>query len=122
MIKHMTKSEREIMELLWKSKKPLSCAEIVEISDDKSWKNSYVHSLIKPLLKKGIATTESFELVSRSYARKFAPKISYYEYILLSEFSDEDLRNTEKMVEFFNTFLQVTDNEELTEEIKDRMK
>ena len=78
----LTKSEKQIMDLLWSVDKPLSCAEIVELSGDKTWKDSYVHSLIKSLLEKDVVKIDSFELISRSYARKFAPKVTKEEYYL----------------------------------------
>lgn len=119
MIKYMTNSEAQVMELLWKADRPLSCSEIVELSDDKTWKDSYVHSLIKSLMKKGIAKIETFELISRSYARKFAPKISYDAYVLLSGFTDEDLRDTDKMTGFFKTLWGYAGSEELKKNIRE---
>ena len=78
----LTKSEKQVMKLLWSIDRPLSCTEITELSGDKTWKDSYVHSLINSLMKKGLVKIESFELISRSYARKFAPKLSKPEYIV----------------------------------------
>ena len=118
MMETMTKSERQVMELLWSSDRPLSCSEIVELSEDKTWKDSYVHSLIKSLTKKGIVEIASFELVSRSYARKFAPKISYYEYVLLSGFSEKELRSPKAMTDFIQSILKYADNEKLNESVK----
>ena len=88
----MTKSEKQVMDLLWSVDKPLSCSEIVELSGDKTWKDSYVHSIIKSLMKKGIVKIESFELISRSYARKFTPKVTKEEYYL-NEYFDESPEN-----------------------------
>lgn len=118
MMETMTKSEKQVMELLWSSDRPLSCSEIVELSEDKTWKDSYVHSLIKSLMKKGIVEIASFELVSRSYARKFAPKISYHEYVLLSGFSEKELRNPETMTDFIQSILKYADNKKLNESVK----
>lgn len=78
----MTKSEKQVMDLLWSVDKPLSCTEIVELSEDKTWKDSYVHSLIKSLMKKGVVKIEAFELISRSYTRKFTPSLTKSEYIV----------------------------------------
>ena len=89
----MTKSEKQIMDLLWTIDRPLSCTEIVELSGDKTWKDSYVHSLIKSLLKKDIIKIETFELISRSYARKFAPKVTKEEYYL-NEYLKESPKNS----------------------------
>ena len=36
----LTRSEREIMELLWHVDKPLTASEIIEQSTDRSWKDS----------------------------------------------------------------------------------
>ena len=90
----MTKSEKQVMGLLWSVDRPLSCSEIVELSRDKVWKDSYVHSLIKSLMKKSIVKIESFELISRSYARKFSPAMSKAEYaygFLVSTLSRKEL-------------------------------
>lgn len=89
------------MDLLWSVDRPLSCTEIVELSGDKTWKDSYVHSLIKSLMKKGIVKIEAFELISRSYARKFAPKVTKEQYYL-HEYLDENPEN--KMPTLFAAF------------------
>ena len=115
----MTKSEKQVMDLLWASELPLSCTEIVALSTDKTWKDSYVHSLIKSLMKKGIAKIETFELISRSYARKFAPRISYYEYVLLSGFSEKDFKNTKEMTAFIKTIIDYADSDSLKKAVKE---
>lgn len=49
----LTKSELEIIEVLWNAKRPLTGTEIVQLSPkDKSWKDSSIHILINSLLKK----------------------------------------------------------------------
>ena len=117
MIKHMTESEKQVMDLLWKSEVPLSCDEIVRLSTDKTWKDSYVHSLMKSLTKKGIAQIVSFELTTRSYARKFAPKISYDEYVLLSSFSEDEIKDTDRMARFIRIVADHSESDKLLESI-----
>lgn len=121
MIKHMTNSEEQVMKLLWQSDRALSCTEIAELSVDKTWKDSYIHTIVKSLIKKGIVKVEAFELVSRSYARKFAPRISYDEYVLLSGFSTKELNNTERMYDFILTILEHSDADRLKSFIKDKL-
>lgn len=115
----MTKSEKQVMDLLWSTDKPLSCSEIVELSGDKTWKDSYVHSLIKSLMKKGIVKIEAFELVSRSYARKFAPKITKEEYYL-NEYFDESPEND--MPTLFAAFAEKKADAETMNEIEKMIK
>lgn len=101
------------MNLLWSVDRPLSCSEIVEMSDDKTWKDSYVHSLIKSLMKKGVVEIESFELISRSYARKFSPKLSK-EAFLIREYLAENPANS--MLKLFQTYADSSDD---VQEMKD---
>lgn len=103
----MTKSEKQIMDLLWSVERPLSCAEIIQMSGDKTWKDSYVHSLIKSLMKKDLVVVVSFELVSRSYARKFVPKLSKEEYYL-REYLNESPDNS--FVKLFEAFAAQCDD------------
>ena len=111
----MTKSEKQVMDLLWSVDRPLSCSEIVELSGDKTWKDSYVHSLLKSLMKKGIVKIEAFELISRSYARKFAPKVTKEQYYL-NEYLNENPRND--MPALFAAFADGDPDEETMGEIE----
>ena len=76
----LTKSEQEIMTLLWHVEKPLTASEIIEKSTDKSWKDSYIHLLINSLLEKGMIRAEGFAKTTKNYARTFAAVISEEEY------------------------------------------
>ena len=109
----LTKSEKQIMDLLWDVNKPLSCSEIVELSGDKTWKDSYVHSLIKSLMKKDVVEIHTFELISRSYARKFTPKLTKEEFYL-REYLEEDPGNS--MLKLFTAYAATAQN---AQEMKD---
>ena len=111
----MTKSEKQVMDLLWSVARPLSCTEIVELSGDKTWKDSYVHSLIKSLMKKGIVKVEAFELISRSYARKFMPQVTKEEYYL-NEYLDESPEND--MPSLFAAFADADPDEKTMKKIE----
>ena len=50
----LTKSESEVMYLLWHTDRALSAAEMVALSPQKTWKDSYIHLMVNSLLKKGI--------------------------------------------------------------------
>lgn len=111
----MTKSEKQVMDLLWSVDRPLSCSEIVELSGDKTWKDSYVHSLIKSLMKKDIVMIDSFELISRSYARKFTPKVTKETYYL-NEYLNESPENN--MPALFAAFAETDPDAQIMDEIE----
>ena len=54
----LTKSEMEIMDVLWDAGKPLSRADLLDRSEEKTWKDSSVHILLNGLLQKGDAFFE----------------------------------------------------------------
>lgn len=56
----LTKSELEIMDVLWAAKTPLSRSDLLERSDEKSWKDSSVHILLNGLLQKGAIREAGF--------------------------------------------------------------
>ncbi|MGN0498044.1 MAG: BlaI/MecI/CopY family transcriptional regulator [Acutalibacteraceae bacterium] len=76
----LTKSELEIMELLWQEEEPLTSAQIIEMSVDRTWKKSYVHLLINSLLDKGMIEVVGFIKTTKNYARTFKAKVSKEEY------------------------------------------
>lgn len=111
----LTKSEKQIMDLLWSVDEPLSCTEIVEMSGDKTWKDSYVHSLIKSLMKKDVVEIAAFELISRSYARKFVPKLTKEEFFL-REYLQENPGNS--IIKLFTAYANAADNADEMNEIE----
>lgn len=72
----LTKSEHEIMNLLWHVDRPLTASEIIEQSTDKTWKDSYIHLLINSLLYKGMIRAEGFAKTTKNYARTFVAAVS----------------------------------------------
>lgn len=88
--KRLTNSEREIMQVLWKSEKPLTASGIIAASPNKEWKNSSVHLLIKSLLDKDLVEVAGFEKTTKNYARTFKPTMSYEDYSIKFMLNDTD--------------------------------
>ena len=78
--KKATESEREVLELLWQEDRPLTTGEIVALSEDKTWKPSYIHLMINSLLKKGVIEVSGFKQTVKNYARTFSPTMTREEY------------------------------------------
>ena len=57
----LTKSEMQIMDVLWGSDAPLSRSDLLERSEEKTWKDSSVHILLNGLLAKGAIREAGFE-------------------------------------------------------------
>ena len=83
----LTKSEMQIMDVLWAEAEPLSRADLLERSKEKSWKDSSVHILLNGLLQKGAIREVGFVKRSKTYGRTFSPTLSREEYFATTIFS-----------------------------------
>lgn len=83
----LTKSEMEIMDVLWEDGGALSRSDFLERSAEKSWKDSSVHILLNGLLKKGAIQEVGFVKRSKTYGRTFAPTMTREEYFAMTIFS-----------------------------------
>ncbi len=78
----LTRSELEIMNVLWKAGRPLSRAEILELSEDKTWKDNSIHILLNGMLNKEAIHGDGFVRSGKVWGRLYAPSISLGEYYL----------------------------------------
>ena len=83
----LTKSEMQIMDVLWASDVPLSRSDLLERSEEKSWKDSSVHILLNGLLQKGAIEKVGFVKRSKTYGRTFAPTLTREEYFATTIYS-----------------------------------
>ncbi len=79
----LTRSETEIMELLWSEDRPLSRSEIIELTPNRTWKPASIHILLNSMLDKGAIEVAGFIQSTKNYARTFAPTLTADEYIVL---------------------------------------
>lgn len=82
----LTKSEMEIMDVLWASEVPLSRSDLLARSEEKTWKDSSVHILLNGLLAKGAIREAGVVKRSKTYGRTFAPTLTREEYFATTIF------------------------------------
>ena len=111
----LTRSEMEIMDVLWNSGTPLSRADLLAYSEGKSWKDSSVHILLNGLLKKGAIQEAGFVKRSKTYGRTFLPTLTREEYFATTIFSH---RYKPQMVGLFDALLK---REEATPAVLDEV-
>lgn len=102
----LTKSEMEIMDVLWDADKPMSRADLLEQSDEKSWKDSSVHILLNGLLQKGAIREAGLVKRSKTYGRVFSPTLTREAYFATTIFSH---RHKPEIVGLFAALLQRED-------------
>lgn len=112
----LTKSEMEIMDVLWAAEEPLSRSDLLARSCNKSWKDSSVHILLNGMLQKGFICEAGFVKRSKTYGRTFAPTMSREEYFAATIFS---YRNKPQIVALIDALLNRAD---ITAEEMDEIK
>lgn len=99
----LTKSEMEIMDVLWQDGGELSRADFLARSEEKSWKDSSVHILLNGLLNKGAIREAGFVKRSKTYGRTFVPTMTREEYFASTIYSH---RYQPEMAGLFQALLQ----------------
>ena len=89
----LTRSEMEIMDVLWNSGVPMSRSDLLAHSEEKSWKDSSVHILLNGLLAKGAIQEAGLVKRSKTYGRTFAPTLTREEYFATTIFSHKEKPN-----------------------------
>ena len=102
----LTRSEMEIMDVLWGSDKPLSRSDLLERSEEKSWKDSSVHILLNGLLQKQAIREAGMVKRSKTYGRTFEPTLTREEYFAATIFSH---RHKPEIVGLFAALLKRED-------------
>lgn len=111
----LTKSELEVMNVLWAAGRPLSRNDILNLSVDKSWKDSSIHILLNGLLKKGAIVEAGFVKCVKTYGRLYAANISCADYYANTVFTH---RNKEILPLLFSAFI---DSNDMTPDMVDKL-
>jgi Fe2+ or Zn2+ uptake regulation protein len=78
----LTDKQLEIMKLLWKRKIPMSAVEIVEASDNRTWKEGSIFAIINTLIKKGAVVLAHHKPTSTINVRSYESAIILEECII----------------------------------------
>ena len=105
----LTKSEMEIMDVLWSTDNPLSRSDLLARSEEKTWKDSSVHILLNGLLQKGAIREAGVVKRSKTYGRTFSPTLTREEYFATTIFSHRH------KPEIIGLFAALLNREEITQ-------
>ena len=105
----LTRSEMEIMDVMWESGVPMSRADLLARSEEKTWKDSSVHILLNGLLQKGAIREAGLVKRIKTYGRVFVPTLTREEYYAGTIFCH---RHKPEIIGLFAALLQ---RQEITE-------
>lgn len=102
----LTRSEMEIMDVMWESGVPMSRADLLARPEEKTWKDSSVHILLNGLLQKGAIQEAGLVKRIKTYGRVFVPTMTREEYFATTIFCH---RHKPEIVGLFAALLQRED-------------
>ena len=111
----LTKSELEIMNVLWKAERPLSRGDILSLSEDKTWKDNSIHILLNGMLKKEAIQEAGFARSGKVWGRLYAPAVTIQEYYAENLFAQASTK------EFPLLFSAMINSEGVTAELIDEL-
>lgn len=112
----LTKSELEIMNVLWNAERPLTRSDILSLSEGKTWKDNSIHILLNGLLKKEAIREDGFARSGKVWGRLYAPSISIDEYYEENVFSQSNLDTVPRL------FSALLNRPDLTPEVLAQMR
>lgn len=112
----LTKSELELMQVLWNAGYALSRADILKHTENKTWKDSYIHLLLNSLMRKDAIKEAGFVRSGKTWGRLYAPNISCEEYY------SETVFNKVSADELTLMFSAMLENQSITRETLSAMR
>ena len=112
----LTRSEEEIMYLLWDVGEPLTSSEIVKMSENRSWKKSYINLLVNSLLKKGMIKVVGVKQMTKNYARTFEPTMTRNAFSI-KQITTKEGFSEESIPALFSELIQNTSNKTILDEL-----
>lgn len=116
----LTKSEEEIMNLLWEVGEPLASSEIVSKSVNRTWRKSYINLLINSLLNKQMIEVVGVKQMTKNYARTFQPTMSKYAYSVKRIFFQKGFKE-ENIPDLFAEIIANTENPQILEKMQSQL-
>lgn len=115
-IPKLSKSEREIMSVFWAEDRPLSSAEIVELSPNKTWRANSIHMFLNNLLDKKAICLSGVTIRGKHASRTFEAAYSesegtISELIASSSFRKEPFKVMATVVSSLAQEVELTDEQ-----------
>ena len=114
----LTKSENEIMELMWAEGRPLSRSEIIELTPDRTWKPASIHILLNSMLEKNAIEVAGFVQSTKNYARTFVPTVTADEYAIM-QVKHSSAFNQKSIPYLMSALIEDTDDRGVLDELEE---
>lgn len=107
----LSDNEEQILETLWRETKSLTRSQIIDLTYNKTWKESSIHILLNQLLEKNAIQVDDIVRTGKNYGRTYKPTLTKEEYeIMRLRNSFEELKvGKSTITKFFSALIQSED-------------
>lgn len=77
---NLSDKEEQILETMWKEARPLTRSEIINLTENRRWKESSIHVFLNRLLDKGSIRVFDIVKTATNFGRSYEPTFSAKEY------------------------------------------
>ena len=116
----LSKSEYEVLALLWSENRGLTAVEINDLVKDKSWVNTSIHLILNSMLDKGALVVDGMVRSGRTYSRIFKAAVTPEEYSLMQVKLNTSFAKDRNSA-MSNLFVSLIDSEEISAETIDKI-
>lgn len=101
----LSDKEEQILETMWKEGRPLARSEIINLTENRRWKESSIHVFLNRLLDKGSIRVVDIVQTSTNFGRTYEPTFTDKEYDIIRlkqnfETVDPELSTISEFVSF----------------------
>lgn len=108
----LSKSEYEVLTLLWTKNQGLTASEINSCCEDKSWKDASIHTILANMIDKGAVDVDGVVRSGRTYGRTFKAAITPEEYSMM-QIKQNALFTNDRRSSITKLFAHLIDSEEV---------
>lgn len=76
----LSDKEEQMLETMWRAKRPLTRSEIINLTKNRRWKESSIHVFLNRLLEKGSIRVHDIVKTTTNFGRTYEPTFSLEEY------------------------------------------
>lgn len=89
----LSDKEEQMLETMWREDRPLTRSEIINLTENRRWKESSIHVFLNRLLDKGSIRVNNIVKTATNFGRTYEPTFSLEEYDIVrlkENFKDVD--------------------------------
>lgn len=79
----LSENEKQILETMWREERSLTRSEVINLTENKTWKKSSIHILLNQLLDKDAIEVDEIVRTGKSYGRTYKPTVTKKEYEIM---------------------------------------